>query len=407
MKKLLWILPLIGVVALVWWLIDLKNAPPEVRFVTVARETLVDTLNTNGKVEPVEWASVRAERAGRLEQLNVQRGQKVAAGYVIARLDSTEAQNALQAAEARVAQVRGEINSLAKGGRSAELAEIDATIARLRVEKGAIEKELAATERLAAKKAATAYEVATLRDRIALLDEQIRGMQSRRGSLVTEGDRAVLEGRLQEAQASVALARDRIAQGIIRTPIAGTVYHVEPRVGAILNPGDLIANIGKVEMLRVSVFVDEPELGRVAVGMPVSITWDAKPGATWSGSVERLPVQIVALGSRQVGEVLVTISNENGELPPGANINATIRSQVAPNALVIPKECLRREDGQSGVFALEGDNVRWRPVQVGISNVTHAQIVSGVKEGDRVAAATDIPLRDKSPVQPAVDEAGR
>ena len=155
-----------------------------------------------------------------------------------------------------------------------------------------------------------------------------------------------------------------------------------------------MANIGRLDKLRVSVYVDEPELGRVSIGMPVTITWDAVTGKQWKGAVDRLPLQIVPLQSRQVGEVLVGIDNPDADLVPGSNVNAFIRSRVAENALTVPKECIRKEGEVSGVYVFEGSVIKWRPVKVGVSNITRAQIVDGVKAKDRVVIASEKALKD-------------
>lgn len=62
MKRLFWFLPLLGIGALAWYAYLLRNAPPEVPFTNVQRETLISSVLTNGKVEPVEWTALRAER---------------------------------------------------------------------------------------------------------------------------------------------------------------------------------------------------------------------------------------------------------------------------------------------------------------------------------------------------------
>ena len=63
MRKLWWLLP-IPLAALGWWAYHRNNDAPQVPFAKVIRETLVSTLPTNGKVEPIEWQAVRAEQAG-------------------------------------------------------------------------------------------------------------------------------------------------------------------------------------------------------------------------------------------------------------------------------------------------------------------------------------------------------
>ena len=112
-----------------------------------------------------------------------------------------------------------------------------------------------------------------------------------------------------------------------------------------------IASIGKLNPGRVRVYVDEPELGRVSPGETVRITWDALPGKEWMGVVEKRPTEVIALGTRQVGEVLCTVDNPMRELVPGNNVNAFILTQVVNNALTIPKAAVRR-DGGIGVFIL-------------------------------------------------------
>ena len=149
------------------------------------------------------------------------------------------------------------------------------------------------------------------------------------------------------------------------------------------------------------VYVDEPELGRVSVGFPVNISWDALPGRAWPGVVEQLPTEIHPLGTRQVGEVLCTIDNPHHVLVPGTNVNAEIRARVVENALTIPKEAMRRDANGPGVFVLAGDTIRWRAVKTGTSSISRVQIADGLAEGDAVALPTDVTLRDGERVRAA------
>jgi len=180
------------------------------------------------------------------------------------------------------------------------------------------------------------------------------------------------------------------------------VYSLPARPGTYLNPGDLVASIGNIDHLRVRVYVDEPELGRIQVGQPVKITWDGLPGHTWEGTVEKKPAAIVPLGTRQVGEVLVTIANPNHDLVPGTNINAEIRTKVVNNALTIPKETMHRENGVVGVYLLQDGRVVWRPVKVGAASVTRAQIIEGLADNDAVALPSDRALKNGDAVRPII-----
>jgi HlyD family secretion protein len=237
-------------------------------------------------------------------------------------------------------------------------------------------------------------EVDEMKSKVQLADMGIEALEKRRAVLVTQSDKTVALARLRDAEAAVELARSHIAQTVIHAPIGGMVYDLAARPGAYLNIGDLVANVGRVERLRVRVYVDEPELGRVQEGQPVTIGWDALPGRAWQGMVERKPANIVALGSRQVGEVLCTIDNPGRVLLPGTNVDAHIRTATVDSALTIPKECLRRDASGVGVFALRGGRLEWRAVGTGVSSVTRVQIVQGLAEGDEVALPTELTLRN-------------
>ena len=392
---------LLALIAVGGWLYVKSNEPPTVAFAKAERARIESVVATNGKVEPLEWVTVRAEREGAVAKVLVTRGQAVTAGQVLATLESRDGQAALATAEARVAQIKAELDTLARGGRAAEFAEIDGSVRKTRLEREQAARDLETTQRLVAKRAATSAELLEAKDRVARADAQINALNSRRSSLVDEGDRAGAQARLRDAEAAVRAARERLSLATLTAPRAGVVYQVDARPGAFLTAGAPVASIGQVDRLRVFVYVDEPELGRVTVGLPVSITWDAQAGREWKGTVEKLPTQVVPFGTRQVGEVQCLIDNPDRVLPPGANINASIRAQVVENALAVPKEVLRRENGVPGAFVLEGAVVHWRPLKLGIASVTRVEIREGLAEGAWLALPTDIKLTDGLAVTPS------
>jgi len=393
-------LVLASIAIVIAWAISKKAAPPEVPFVKVTRETVVSTLSTNGKVEPIEWASARAERAGVIKTVLIHRGQYVDEGDALVELDTREAAAQLASAEAQIAQAKAQEQLLNQGGAAVERAQIESDLDKTRLDLQAAQKEAAALDRLLEKQAATQLEVNTAKQRVDQLKLQIESLEKRRSVLVAPTDKEIAQARLRQAESSANLARSNLALSTIRAPISGTVYQFDLRVGSFVNAGDLVANIGKLDRVRVIVYVDEPELGRVREGMPVTITWDAMPDRKWKGVVDRLPTEIVPLGTRQVGEVGCTIQNPDRDLLPGTNINAEIQSSVVPNALAIPKVALRHEGSQTGVFVRSGDRVGWRPVKLGVSSYTKTQVLSGLADGDSVALPTEKPLTDGSRVEP-------
>jgi HlyD family secretion protein len=390
----LWLIIAALAVAIVLLLLLRKSEPPALPFARVKRATLVSTLPTNGKVEPLEWQAVRAESSGVITSVPVKDGQSVVQGAIIARISLPGADQQLQGAEARAAQYQSDLATLHRGGATAQIAEINAAIAKAQFDRDVAQRDFDALTRLNQKQAATDIEVLLARQRREAADLSIKTLTQRRNSLVSANDIAAGEARLHEAQAQAETFRAKLDTGVVRAPIPGTVYSLPARPGAYVNLGDLIANVGNLDQLRVRVFVDEPELGRIRVGMPVKISWDGLPGRFWDGSVERMPTEIVPLGSRQVGEVWVTIQNAQHDLVPGTTINAEIRTDVSPDALLIPKSAIRHDRVPIGVFVLRQGRLAWQPITTGPSDITNTVVRSGLAEGEPILLPTDTPVKE-------------
>jgi len=401
-----WFLALAGLAAagaLAWGLVRFKAQPPEVRFVRVTRQDVHSSVATNGKVEPVEWAVARAERPGPVQKILIHLGEQVGKGQPLVELDSTEARASLLAAQARIAQAQADLAIIDRGGRATDLADIQNGLAKARFDLDQARQNYETEQRLAAKNAATAQEVNAAKARVEEARLQIESLERKRAALAGTADRAAAQARLEEAQAAARAAETQIRQSVILAPVAGTVYQFDLKPGAYLNAGDAVASIGRMDQVRVNVYVDEPDLGRVKKGMPVLITWDALPGHQWEGEVDRTPTEVQPLGTRQVGEVVCVIRNPDRDLLPGTNVNVEIRAQTVENALSVPKEAVRTEHGQSGVYLLVGDHVEWKKVSLGLANTTRTQIL-GLQEGDAVALYTDRELRDGMVVKPVFSE---
>jgi HlyD family secretion protein len=402
LKKLLLVLLLV-VVAVIGWGVFRKNTPPSVTFTRVKRETLVSTLPTNGKAEPYEWEAVRAQSEGLVNRVNVTEGQSVAKNAVLAVISAPSAQADIDAAQAKVAEAEANEASLEAGPKPAELTEIGNATARANLDLQAAERELATLQRLAAKQAATNADVTAAHDKVEQIKAVLAGLDKRRRDMTPQADIAAAKARLEDARVALKLAEQTAALREIHAPIAGVVYGLAIRAGAYLNPGDLVTNIGLMDRLRVRVYIDEPELGRVALGQPVIITWQALPDKQWNGTVEKKPTAIEALGSRQVGQVICVIENPEHLLIPGTNVDATIRTGVVENALTIPKETLRHDAAGDYVFVLQGDAIEQRRVKTGNSSVTRIQVANGLAEGDSVAMPSDTPLKPGMKITPITE----
>jgi multidrug efflux pump subunit AcrA (membrane-fusion protein) len=389
-----------GAAALAGWLYFRSSRPPEAPFARPRVEPVESVITTNGKIEPANWMAVRAEIAGVIASVPVERGQRVRKGQTVAAMEAREARAELASAEARIEQARAEIATLERGGRPSEVAAIEADIARAELDRTQAARDLAAIERLIAKRAATQTEADQARDRIDRANAQIAAARARRKALVNPADLESARARLEDAAAAAKLARERIALATVVSPMAGVVYELAVRAGAYVQPGALIASVGEVEDARAVLYVDEPDLGSVTEGLAVTITWDALPARKWPAVVDRVPAQVAPLGTRQVGEVICRVANPGGALLPGTNINAAIRTGRSDSALTIPKEAVRRQGDATGVFVFDGAVARWRPVKLGLASVSRVEVLDGLGRDDAVALPAGLALADGMAVTP-------
>ena len=188
----------------------------------------------------------------------------------------------------------------------------------------------------------------------------------------------------------------------VYAPAAGTVYSLEVKPTQFVPEGKLLVELADLHQVRVRAYFDEPEIGNLSVGQAIQIKWDARPGRIWHGHIERVPVTVIHLETRTVGEVLVKIDDlEDGELLPDTNVTVTVTTSSQANALSIPREALHMENGKPYVFRIAGDELKRTQVVTGAINLTQVAILSGLNEGDWIATGTisGQPLQEDVPIK--------
>ena len=164
-RTILIVLVLIAAGAVAWTLLRFRSQPAEVQFARAAVATIHSSVPTNGKVEPIDWAIAKAERAGPVTAILIQRGQNVAKGAPLVEIDASEARASLSAAQAKMTDARAQLDMLQRGGRASDLADISAGIERAKLELAHAQDEYDRSVRLEQKQAATRAEVEAARTR--------------------------------------------------------------------------------------------------------------------------------------------------------------------------------------------------------------------------------------------------
>jgi len=374
-----------------------------VRGAPVERSTIRSIVSTNGKIEPVQNFEVHAPVGTTVKRLLVKEGDRVQKGQLLVQLNDAEARS--QAAKA-LSQVRGsqaDISAIESGGSREEVLTTEAQLAKAHTVRDAAQRNLEALRRLEQKGAASSGEVKQAQNELAAADADLRLLQQKQKDRYSRPEIAKVEAQRSEAESTYAAAENVLSQLNIRALFDGVVYSLPVRQGAYVNPGDMVVQEADLSKVVVRAFVDEPDVGRLARGEKIELTWDAIPGRIWQGSVDTVPAAVKLRGTRNVGEITCVVENSDLKLLPNINVGVTIVAAEHPNALTVPREAVRMDDSKTYVYEIVNNELRRRDIQPGISNLTRVEVSSGIASNALLAltAINGKPLREGTAVKVA------
>ena len=216
-------------------------------------------------------------------------------------------------------------------------------------------------------------------------------LASRRTAVAAE--RRNLELRIEKARRDIAIAERGIEALVLRAPRDGIVVIRDiPWEGRKMQAGDTvfvgmpIAMLPELSTLRVKAGLADVDDGKIAVGMPVTMTLDAFPDVPYTGKISA--ISAVAQESRRQSlrrqfEVLVALDKlDSARMRPGLSARVHIRRGVNAQALLAPRAALDFVDGKSRAHLASGGT---KDVKLGPCNAQDCVVVEGLKEGERLA----------------------
>jgi HlyD family secretion protein len=313
-----------------------------------AQKPPADRVRASGQVEATD-VQVAAPVGGRLLDLRVAEGDRVAAGAIVAQLDTADARLARARAQADRAQADAQLRLLLAGARPEDVRQAEAQVAATETEvRGADAERMAAQtdvdrfEALLAsnsgsrkqrddavtRRDVTGERAQGARDRVRAARETV--VRLRAGS--RREDIEAARARVASADAQIATLDKAIADAIVTAPIAGVVSGKLADVGELLQPRAPVIVLTDFDQVWANVYIDEPAVPRLILGQPATLFTDAG-GAGLPGTVTYISsraeftprnVQTAEDRSRLVYRVKVSVKNAGGTLKPGMPVEAEI-----------------------------------------------------------------------------------
>lgn len=398
----IWLSAAIGLVIIFYFVRVATRTRIPVRVANVVRSALRSTIPTNGKVEPQPQANYEAHAPfpGIVKDIYVHEGERVRRGQLLMTMDDTNARARLATALAALRNAQDSYTTLLHGGTQQQRVTLQGEITKARLDLDQAKQSLAALQKLQATGAASPSEVVSAKQRLEIDETSLSVLQQRQSEPYDTADLNRAKAAVEDAQAGDEAAQQAVDEANVRAPFSGTAYLIPVAPTEYVQQGDLLLKIADLSKMQVRAYFDEPEIGKLQVGQPVTISWDAERGKVWHGEIVRVPSTIIRYTTRNVGEVLVKIDDAKNDLLPNTNVLVTALVANTPDALNVPREALHSEGGKPYVYIVSDGYLHRTPVVVGNLNLTQVQILKGVKQGQVVAlgSTNGEPIGDGVPI---------
>jgi HlyD family secretion protein len=373
-----------------------RGSTARVAVADVVRENVSSVVSTNGKVEPIQPRSFRAGYPTFVEHVYAVEGQQVKRGQMIFALDDTEVQADLAQARADLSAQQEALSVAKAGGHASQLAKAAADLKKAEASRDQLRRDNESLSRLVDEKAATPEELEQNKLQLVQAEADVQSFEKTKQTLEQQAqlDQGRVALLVEHARVTVQDLEERIESAHGSAPFDGTLYSLPIHQGDFVKAGDLLAELADLRQVRIRAFIDEPELGQIAVNQPVEILWDAHPDRVWNGRTEVLPKQVVTRGTRNVGELICSVTNDKLDLLPNTTVDVRIHISERPSALVVPRGAVYIEGDKRYVFRVEDNRLHRREIKVGIANPTKIEVLSGLNEGDVVALPGEASLKE-------------
>lgn len=405
--------------------------------------TLTSQVGATGSVRPNQSASLAFGTSGTVGTVNVQPGQQVKKGDVLAELDPTSLSPQTISAQADLIAAQEALDNLLQSNTAKATAELNLANAL----KALQDAQYTYSVNQQGNRANDAF-IQGAEANLVLAQDSVNQWQTAVSQAKTDGARAIAESNLSAAQlhlesvqrqlawytgaptaneqaimqaniaqaqaavddaqraydrvkdgpnaddvaaarARVAAARATVDESKVIAPFGGTVTAVSVHVGDQATPGVAAVGIADLSKYLVDVQVSEVDINKVKAEQPATLTFDAISNRTYHAKVSEISMTGTVVSGVVNFIVTVDITDPEALIKPGMTAAVNITTSEVSGALVVPSRAVRTVNGQQVVTVLVNGKATAEVVKIGATSGSMTQIVSGnVKEGDEIVVTS-------------------
>ena len=372
-KRKIIILLLVALIP-IGWLLYSKGplGPPKVTVASVQQQSFKAGVFGIGTVDARLTYAIGPTQAGRVFKVFADQGDKVAAGKVLGEMDPVDLEQKVIGAAASVAKARSSLLA-------AEALVRDT-----------------ASRRTLARTSAERYNALFKADALSREIVDVKNNEANAAQSAHESAQAAAEaarGEVARANADYAALISQRNNLQLVSPVDGLVVARDAEPGATVVAGQSVFRLIDPATLWIRTRIDQGRFQGIAVGQPAMIVLRSQPAKQLAGKVVRLEVQADSVTEERF--VNVAFNEAPGVLPLGELAEVTIDFPPVANALVVPAAAVKKQGKQNGVWLLEGNTLRFQPVEIGAQSLDgKVQILKGISLQDNVVVYSQQLLSD-------------
>ena len=345
---------------------------------SVQRMSVQREVDLSGTLLSPEQAKISSEVAGIVREVRMQLGTEVKAGDVLVRLEPSELQFALDRAESALRQVEAQLG-----------------IDRAQDKQPPPDEEIASVRQALANRddARSAFERAQQLNGRGLLTRADRDTAETRLKVAEANYQAALDtvhslkASLQDRRASYDLAQKKLADAVIKAPVAGSISERLVQPGEFIRENTPVATIVQVSPLTLKTAIQEKHASLIKPGQVIEFDVEAFVNRKFKGTIAYVSPAVDQTTRTFAVEALV--DNGDRQLKPGFFTKGVVLTHVDAQVLAVPDEAISTLAGVSTVYIIENGKARQQQISLGARQNKLVEVTSGLK-GDEQLATTNL-----------------
>lgn len=364
---------------------------PSVEIAKAEFKFLTEPVEYVGNTEPLSKVSVRSQIEARLLNLKVDVGDSVLSGQILAELDNTLLQTAIDEAQAELAVLDSEVISAKNEVTNAQI-----LVEQAQVELTQTQADAKRLQYLLGEGAISLQQAETAVSNAKIAQQKLRSSQKQ--VKIKQEEVITAQKRIKVQLSKIQEAQERLSYSILKSPLKGIVLEKMTETGNLLQPGNEVLKIGDFSQVKIVVPLSELKLKDIFLQQKVKVKIDAFADDTFTGQITRISPTSNSQ-TRQI-PVEITISNTEGKI--GSGLLARVLFPDNEEKIVIPITALQGEN-KNIIFVIQENGeditVQARKVTLGKQLNNLVEINSGLKPQERFVVRSSTTLNDGKKVR--------